>query len=95
MPSCLQVDTLDDALALVNENEHGNGCAIFTSRYSGSRGNVGQGGMWAGCQNQGGRRQCSLRVGESREGRGKMGEGKGGVGGAVFLLKPLLPIVLP
>ncbi|GAX83738.1 hypothetical protein CEUSTIGMA_g11163.t1 [Chlamydomonas eustigma] len=28
--SCLEVDTLDEALAVVNSNEHGNGTAIFT-----------------------------------------------------------------
>ncbi|MEW5301309.1 MAG: hypothetical protein WDW36_004174 [Sanguina aurantia] len=28
--SCMEVDTLDQAIAVVNANEHGNGCAIFT-----------------------------------------------------------------
>lgn len=28
---CLEVDTLDDAIALTNANEHGNGTAIFTA----------------------------------------------------------------
>jgi len=27
---CLEVETLDDAIALINANPHGNGCAIFT-----------------------------------------------------------------
>lgn len=27
----LRADTLDDAIAIINANEHGNGCAIFTS----------------------------------------------------------------
>jgi len=27
---CLNVDTLDDAIALINRNEYGNGAAIFT-----------------------------------------------------------------
>ena len=27
---CLEAETLEDALAIVNGNEHGNGCAIFT-----------------------------------------------------------------
>jgi malonate-semialdehyde dehydrogenase (acetylating)/methylmalonate-semialdehyde dehydrogenase len=28
---CLNVDTLDEAIALINANEYGNGAAIFTS----------------------------------------------------------------
>ena len=28
--SCLEVPTLDDAIALINANDHGNGTAIFT-----------------------------------------------------------------
>ena len=28
---CMQVDTLDEAIALINQNKYGNGCSIFTS----------------------------------------------------------------
>ncbi len=30
LTDCAQVDTLDEAIALVNSNEHGNGTALFT-----------------------------------------------------------------
>jgi malonate-semialdehyde dehydrogenase (acetylating)/methylmalonate-semialdehyde dehydrogenase len=33
----LQVDNLDEALALVNSNIHGNGCAVFTRSGSAAR----------------------------------------------------------
>ena len=28
---CMQIDTLDEAIALINQNKYGNGCSIFTS----------------------------------------------------------------
>lgn len=28
---CLEADTLDDAIALINANEYGNGAAVFTT----------------------------------------------------------------
>lgn len=34
---CLRVDTLDDAIALINANPYGNGCALFTSSGSAAR----------------------------------------------------------
>jgi malonate-semialdehyde dehydrogenase (acetylating)/methylmalonate-semialdehyde dehydrogenase len=34
---CLQADTLDDALAIVNSNKYGNGAAIFTQSGASAR----------------------------------------------------------
>lgn len=34
---CLDADSLDDALAIVNGNEHGNGCAVFTQSGAAAR----------------------------------------------------------
>ena len=47
---CLRVDSLDDAIQLINANPYGNGCAIFTSsgsaaRYFTSQIDVGQVGI--------------------------------------------------
>lgn len=34
---CLQADTLDEAMAIINKNPYGNGCAIFTSSGAAAR----------------------------------------------------------
>lgn len=37
VPVCLEVDTLDDAIELINNNPYGNGTAIFTTSGANAR----------------------------------------------------------